>query len=95
MADKKVERSLRGRPQTPTQKMQAALSDQGTFDMADARHDKGKSALVDKFREREERWRRNQAFHDREAAQEVEAREAAPEKDTGDRIEDGGEGGAQ
>ena len=95
MADKKVERSLRARPQTPTQKMQAALSDQGTFDMADARHDKGKSALADKFKEREERWRRDQAFHDREVAQEVEAPQVASAEDTGDRTEGGGEGGAR
>jgi hypothetical protein len=95
MADKKVERSLRTRPLTPTQKLQAALSDQGTFDMADARHDKGKSALADKFREREERWRRDQAFHDREEAQETEASHTAPEKATGDRTEGGGEGGAR
>ena len=57
MADKKVDRSGRERPLTPTQKMKAALSDSGTVNMADPTHDKGKSALVDKFREREERWR--------------------------------------
>jgi hypothetical protein len=68
MADKKVERSGRERPLTPTQKMEAALSDPGTLNMAQTTHDKGKSALVDKYREREERWRTEQAFHDQQAA---------------------------
>jgi hypothetical protein len=54
MADKKVERSGRERPLTPTQKMEAALSDPGTMNMANTAHDKGKSALVDKFRERDD-----------------------------------------
>lgn len=40
--------------------------------MAEPAHDKGKAALVDKFREREERWRKEQALHDREAALEAE-----------------------
>jgi hypothetical protein len=69
MADKKVERSGRERPLTPTQKMEASLSDPGTLNMADRTRDKGKSALADKFREREERWRREQALHDQQAAQ--------------------------
>jgi hypothetical protein len=68
MADKKVERSGRERPRTPTQKMNSALSDPGTMSMADPTHDKGKSALVDRFRDREERWRTEQALRDREAA---------------------------
>lgn len=72
MADKKVERSGRQRPLTPTQKMEAALSDPGTLNVAEATHDKGKAALVDKFREREERWRREQAFHDQQAAHAAE-----------------------
>jgi len=72
MADKKVERSGRQRPLTPTKKMEAALSDPGTMNIADAAHDKGKSALVDKFREREERWRREQALHDQQAAHSTE-----------------------
>jgi hypothetical protein len=72
MADKKVERSGRERPRTPTQKMQAALSDPGTLDMADTTHDKGKSALIDRFREREQRWRTEQTMRDREAAHGVE-----------------------
>jgi hypothetical protein len=72
MADKKVERSGRERPLTPTQKMEAALSDPGTMNMADTTHDKGKAALVDKFREREERWRRDQSLHDQQAAQAAE-----------------------
>ena len=72
MADKKVERSGRERPLTPTQKMEAALSDPGTMSMAEATRDKGKSALVDKFREREERWRREQALHDQQEAHAAE-----------------------
>lgn len=72
MADKKVERSGRERPLTPTQKMEAALSDPGTMNMADPTRDKGKSALVDKFREREERWRREQALHGQQTAHAAE-----------------------
>ena len=72
MADKKVERSGRERPITPRQKMTAALSEPGTVNMARRTRDKGKSAVADKFREREERWRREQALHDRQAAQEAE-----------------------
>ncbi len=67
MADKKVERTGRERPLTPTQKMKAALSDTGTVNMAESTHDKGKSTLVDKFREREERWRREQNLRERDA----------------------------
>jgi len=104
MADKKVERSGRERPITPTQKMEAALSDPGTMNMANTTHDKGRSALVDKFRLREERWRRDQAFHDQQAAQEAERsrHEAAePAEAVGRSIEgdettepvDNGEGG--
>jgi len=77
MADKKVERSGRERPRTPTQKMEAALSDPGTMNIADPTHDKGKSALVDKFRDREERWRREQSIHDQQAAQAGQAHKGA------------------
>jgi hypothetical protein len=73
MADKKVERSGRERPFTPAQKLSSALSDPGTMSMADPSHDKGKSALVDKFRDREERWRREQALRDRQMAQPAQA----------------------
>jgi hypothetical protein len=66
MADKKVERSGRERPQTPRQKLKAALSDSGNVNMAEPAHDKGKAALIDKFREREERWRREQVLRDQE-----------------------------
>jgi hypothetical protein len=67
MSDKKVTRSG-GRPITPTQKMEAALSDPGTVNVADIPHDKGKSSIADKFREREERWRREQTLHDQQEA---------------------------
>ena len=78
MADKKVERSFRERPLTPTQKLKASLSDQGTVSMAEPAHDKGKSALVDRFREREDRWRREQSLHDRQTASEVERDQQEP-----------------
>ena len=81
MADKKVERSGRERPITPTQKMEASLSDPGTMNMADATHDKGKSALVDKYREREERWRREQSIHDQQTQQGRETAEGSGAKE--------------
>ena len=95
MADKKVERSGRERPLTPTQKMKAALSDTGTMNMAEPTHDKGRSALVHKFREREERWRREQALRDRNAvlAAEQNAGEAKGAEEPGE-AEGRGEGGA-
>ena len=68
MSDKKVGRSYR-RPITPTEKMESAISDPGTTNVADNPHAKGKSAMVDKFREREEEWRREQSLHDQQAAQ--------------------------
>ena len=77
MADKKVERSGRERPITPTQKMEASLSDPGTMNMANTAHDKGKSALVDKYREREERWRREQSIHDQQTQQGRETAEGS------------------
>jgi hypothetical protein len=49
--------------------MEAALSDPGTLNVADMPHDKGKSGVADKFREREERWRSEQAAHDRQEAE--------------------------
>jgi len=65
VADKKVERNVRSsdqeRPSTPTQKMTGALSDTGTVNMAHVEHDKGKSALFDRFRDREERYRQEQS----------------------------------
>jgi hypothetical protein len=95
MADKKVERSGRERPQTPTQKMTAALSDPGTMNMAEPTHDKGRSALVDKFRDREERWRREQALRDREASRATErSGQGAPEAGETGEAEDEREGGA-
>ncbi len=86
MADKKVERPGRERPRTPTQKMQAALSESGTMSMADTAHDKAKSALVDKFRDREQRWRTEQALRDREV---VQSGEHVAEHGTEDTVEVG------
>jgi len=80
MADKKVERSGRERPLTPTQKMKAALSDPGTVNMAEPTHDKGKAALVDKFRAREERWRRDQSLQDHAAARETHTERQGPQE---------------
>ena len=96
MADKKVERSRGGQPLTPSEKLTASLSDQGTLAVSDARHDKGKAALVDKFREREERWRRDQSMHDRAAAPGAESTSHVPEE-AGSAVDPlaGGEGGAQ
>jgi hypothetical protein len=68
MSDKKVGRSG-ARPTTPTEQMERALSDPGTVNVADLPHDKGRAAIADKFREREERWRREQALHEQQAAE--------------------------
>ena len=97
MSDKKVGRYDR-RPLTPTEKMEGALSDPGTMNVADIPHDKGKSAMVDKFREREERWRREQSLHDQQAANATEPAER-PAADVVDSAEVGetaeGHGGEQ
>lgn len=65
MADKKVERNVRSseeeRPTTPTEKLQSSISKTGTLNASHAAADKAKSVLLDKFREREERYRREQA----------------------------------
>ena len=66
MPDKKVSKSVASRPPTPSQKLDASLSDTGTVNMAESAHDKGRSTLVDKFKEREERWRREQALHEQQ-----------------------------
>lgn len=90
MADKKVERSFRERPLTPAQKIKASLSDQGTISMAEPAHDKGKAALVDRFREREDRWRREQALHAQQASGEAEQQRQA--EGEGDSAEPDGQG---
>jgi hypothetical protein len=72
MADKKIARSRRARFLTPTEKLVSAMSDSGTINMVEPTHDKGKSALLDKFRKREERWRQEQALRDSEGAREVD-----------------------
>lgn len=94
MADKKIARSRPARPLTPTQKLVSAMSDSGTINMASPTHDKGKSALLDKFRQREERWRQEQALRDSEAARggENTRRPAEDEEEPGER-EGPGEGG--
>ncbi len=93
MADKKVERSGRERPITPSQKLKSALSDPGTVNIAESTHDKGKSTLVDKFREREERWRRDQSLRDQEEnaahPREPETEDADGAAENGDSREDG------
>ena len=95
MADKKVERSGRERPLTPTQKLKATLSDSGTVNMAEPTHDKGKATLVDKFREREERWRREQSLRDQQSARASEPGGLeAEEADKTAESEGLGEGGA-
>jgi len=47
--DKKVDARVARLRSTPTQKLASALSDSGTINMAEPTHDKGKSALLDKF----------------------------------------------
>jgi hypothetical protein len=93
MADKKVERSFRERPLTPAQKIQGSLSDQGTVNMAEPAHDKGKSALVDRFRDREDRWRREQAINAQQASVEAEQLKEAAREGGGAEPDDHGEGG--
>lgn len=65
MADKKVERNVRSsdeeRPTTPQEKLEASISKTGTLNMSNLAADKARSALLDRFREREERYRREQA----------------------------------
>lgn len=98
MSDKKVGRVYR-RSITPTEKMESALSDPGTTNVADNPHAKGKSAMVDKFREREEEWRREQSLHDQAAAHASEpaerpAADESPTSGAGDDAEPfGGEQG--
>ena len=88
MADKKVQRSFRERPLTPKQKMKGSLSDQGTVSMAEPTHDKGRSALLDRFREREDRFRREQALRARETTGEPqEEQETATEGDSAGPVE--------
>lgn len=91
MADKKVERNLRSsdqeRPQTPTQKMTGALSDSGNVNMAEDR-DKGKTALLDRFRDRDERYRREQSIA--ASAENASARPSSPDAPAEDPEEDEG-----
>ncbi len=66
MADKKVDRSMRGGQagaMTPAQVFEASRSKHGTPNMSDVARDSEKSAVLEKFREREERFRRDQALH--------------------------------
>ena len=67
MADKKVDRFRPEGALRPTQLPKTALPSPGTVNMGESTHDKGKSSILDKFRKREERWRREQSLHDREA----------------------------
>lgn len=66
MPDKKVSKSAAARPLSPSRKLESSLSDTGTVNMAEPKHDKAKAALTDKFRQREERWRREQSLHERQ-----------------------------
>ncbi len=101
MSDKKVGR-LGGRRVSPTEQMERALSDPGTVNAADLPHDKGKAATADKFREREERWRREQTLQDQRTSHPAElagrpANEAGETPEAGDAAdrEEGGEGGTR
>lgn len=70
MADKKVERNVRSsdieHPHTPTEKLTSSLSAEGTLNTEHPRQDKAKAELLDKFRERDERYRREQATESEE-----------------------------
>jgi hypothetical protein len=79
MSDKKVGRFSRI-PISPTEQMERALSDPGTVNAADLPHGKTKPPAADKFREREERWRREQSMQDQQAAQAAEQQERTAEK---------------
>jgi len=65
MSDKKVGRqsyiSETG-PLTPSKRNEESLSDGGAINAAKPTDSKGKSGLIDRFREREERYRREQAL---------------------------------
>ncbi len=82
MADKKVERNLRSseeeRPVTPSEKLQASLSDKNTLNMAQSAKDRAKPALLDRFREREERYRMEQAARAHEEETPTAHRAPAP-----------------
>ena len=62
MADKRVERNVRSsdqeQPRTPTEKLTASLSSEGTLNTEDAENDKARATLLDKFKERDDRYRR-------------------------------------
>jgi len=68
MADKKVDRYRPERALDATQQTKTALSTPDKADLAEWKRFKGRSSLLDKFRSREERWRREQSLRDREAA---------------------------
>jgi hypothetical protein len=85
MADKKFERGFR--PVSPTQKMEAALSDSGTRTQTEPAYERGKADLVDKFRQREERWRTEQALRDQASANSGLGKPAAPEAEAGHQAE--------
>lgn len=82
MADKKVERNIRSseeeRPATPAEKLQASLSDKNTLNMAQSARDRAKPALLDRFRDREERYRRDQATRAHEEETIAPHRTSAP-----------------
>jgi hypothetical protein len=83
MADKKVERNIRSseeeRPITPSQKFQASTSDGGTLKVPEKTDSKARDALLDRFREREQRFRREQSDH-----AQAEATPPAPDTDEKD-----------
>ena len=61
--------------------------------MAEPAHDRARSTLVDKFKEREERWRREQAEeeHQRESAAETKNEQETAAQGTVRAEEEGGE----
>jgi hypothetical protein len=72
MADKKVDRYRPERTVDAPQKLKFGPPDAGAIDAVGQAHERGGSALLDKFRRREERWRLEQSLRDREAAETAE-----------------------
>lgn len=85
MADKKVGRSIRPSEETrsPSEQLASSLSDKNTISTADPIRDRAKATLADRFREREERYRREQSVKAREeeAGSNLPPVAAAPEED--------------
>lgn len=87
MADKKVDRNTRlsGGPVTRTESAEVSRPEHETAGTADLTHDKGKAALLDKFRAREEQYHR-----DHPSQEEVEDNVNPPAEPTAESPEEEG-----